>query len=442
MKVKEVLFAILFLVFPLKIEASLLIDITINTPLLFNERFSYDSLVSSIKKAFQKTPPESHTLPNNDICPACEDDTKNLLPDIESYRDHEIIKNNNIWSKDNSIILTDYYSNNIAKEAVDRQILHFSERLKISFAQWLSLSAKYLPLMRNILTENGLPEDLVFLPFIESGFNLNAYSPSHAAGPWQFMQATAKRYGLKINFWIDERRDPIKSTQAASRYIKDLYERFGYWDLVIAAYNAGERRIIKAIRRTKSDNFWYIYNTRYIKRETRHHVPRFLAAREIATEPEDYGFNKLDYFQPLEYDLVSVKTPADLSFIAKVLETSISNIKELNPELNRWCLPRNTKEYSLRIPPDTKDQFLYDYNNTPIKKRYKLDSYKVKKGDTPSEIAKKERIPLNVLYELNKIKNPKRIRAGSVLFLPPKNNSLEKKNLFERRVKPLKKFKA
>src|SRR4030042_4244229 len=179
-------------------------------------------------------------------------------------------------------IVEDYSYNELAEEAVKRNITLFTERIREKFSLWLSRSGKYLELMQGILKEKDIPEEIVFIPLIESGFSPYAYSPARAAGYWQFIASTAKRYGLQINWWKDERRDPVKSTVAAANYLKDLYDMFGSWNLAMAAYNAGEGRILKALNKTKTDNYWSLLDTEYLKREPKDYVPKFMAASLIA----------------------------------------------------------------------------------------------------------------------------------------------------------------
>ena len=250
-----------------------------------------------------------------------------------------------------------YKSNPMAVKAVEKSTVLFAERIRERFAMWLSRSGKYVELMKEILKNKNVPEDIVFLSLIESGFNPYAYSVARAAGPWQFISATAKRYGLVIDWWRDERRDPVKSTAAAANYLSDLYGMFGSWNLAMAAYNAGEGRIMKALKRSKSDDYWPLLNTRHIKSETKNYVPRFIAASNIASNPEEFGFMNIVYHQPLNYDEVKVNGPIDLEVAAKCADTTVETIKELNPELRRWCTPPGMPVYILRIPSGTKEIF-------------------------------------------------------------------------------------
>ncbi len=329
-------------------------------------------------------------------------------------------------------ISEDYLTNKKAKKAVDRHIRLFSTRARVSFSRWLSRSSMYESMIKDILAENDLPNDLFYLPLIESGFNTRAYSRAHASGPWQFMKATAKTFGLEVSFWVDERRDPVKSTLAASGYLKYLHRHFGSWDLSLAAYNAGEGKIKRALKRSGADDFWSITETRHIRNETKNFVPKFIAAREIGRSPQFYGFHKIDYKKPLDFDTVVVKPPADIAFIAEAAGATESAIRELNPEIIRWCLPPHENEYLLRLPPGTKDMFLTIYNGTPAKDRFALSSYRLRRGDTLYKIARKENIPLNVLYALNRISNPRKIKEGKVLYLPPKKKKRSKSRIADK----------
>jgi len=325
--------------------------------------------------------------------------------------------------------LMDYSNDTSAKKAVKEQLTLFTERLRGRFSLWLTRSKDYFPSLRQIFIDKGLPEDLVYLSLIESGFNFNALSRARAAGPWQFMEGTAKRYGLKVNYWVDERRNPFKATHAASSYLKDLYERFGAWELALAAYNAGEGNVEKAISGAKTNNFWEITKTRYLARETKDFVPRFIAARQIGVEPLKYGFGEQsDDFSAVDladmYDTVTVTPPASIAFIANAASTTEQRIVELNPELKRWCLPPNVRQYTLNIPVGTKDDFQAAYNAASPEKRMRLDSYIAKKKDTLSTIAKRYRVSPLVLVDLNRT-NRTKLTEGDVVYLPPKSYRAE-----------------
>jgi membrane-bound lytic murein transglycosylase D len=317
-------------------------------------------------------------------------------------------------------IVSDYSDNKLAVAAVNKNIQLFTYRIREKFSLWLSRSGKYLDLMKAILKEKDVPEEIVFLSLIESGFNPYAYSPARAVGHWQFIASTAKRYGLTINWWKDERRDPVKSTTAAACYLKDLYGMFGSWNLAMAAYNAGEGKILKALNRTKTDDYWSLLTTRHIKRETKEYVPKFIAASLIANRPEDFGFVNLEYHPPLDYDEVTITSPVDLEVIAECAETTIEVIKELNPELRRWCTPPDVPEYTLRIPEGKKDIFLEKLPQVPAEELFTIDSYRVKKGDTLKSISKKTGVPVQVILDLNSMEKIIPLTPGAQIYLPPK----------------------
>jgi membrane-bound lytic murein transglycosylase D len=317
-------------------------------------------------------------------------------------------------------LINPYKSNPFAVKAVDRNIFMFTDRIREHFILWLSRSGKYKELMQEILKSKNLPEEIVFLSLIESGFNPYAYSRSRAVGPWQFISGTAKRYGLVIDWWRDERKDPVKSTTAAADYLTDLYEMFNSWDLAMAAYNAGEGRIQRAMHRTKSGDYWSLLKTRYIKKETKNYVPKFIAASLIADSPEEYGFKDIEYHEPWEYEEVQVESPLDLEVAAQCAGITYEEIKELNPELRRWCTPPNVPVYNLKIPADKKDMFLGNLAMIQKEERFPLDAYTVKKGDTISKIANKTGIAEKAIMVLNSLDKSAFLKPGSEISLPPK----------------------
>jgi len=232
----------------------------------------------------------------------------------------------------------------------------FSHGGKGTFGVYLSRSGRYLPMMRRIFKERGLPPDLVYLALIESGFNPFARSPAAAVGPWQFIEGTARRYGLKVNDWVDERRDPEKATRAAAAYLKDLFQQFGCWYLAAAGYNAGEHRVEGALNRTDEDTFWALAQKGLLPRETCHYVPQFIAAALIARNPLKYGFEGVAYERPVNYELVRVPGGTDLRWFARVLDIECRDLRELNPELKRDQAPREAQGYLLKVPKSKKGE--------------------------------------------------------------------------------------
>ncbi len=293
---------------------------------------------------------------------------------------------------------------------------YFRGKKRDFFETALARSGKYIPMMATILRQEGLPEDLVYLSLIESGFSLHALSRAKALGPWQFIKSTGLRYGLKINSWLDERKDPVKATRAAAAYLKDLHLQFGEWFLAAAAYNAGERKVEKAVQRYQTDNFWNLSQKTYLKSETRNYVPKFIAAAMIASAPERYGFGEVVYESPMEYDEVIIDRPFRLDAVAKIAGTTIRAIKDLNPALLRNMTPPNEKEFVLRLPPGSGEQFAQAVDSLPHSASPNVITHKVKKGETLLAIAKRYGQRVTQLMELNGLRN-RQVRVGQDLIV-------------------------
>src|SRR4030043_1198238 len=328
---------------------------------------------------------------------------------------------------------------------VEQFIQYFQTNIREKFVIWLSRSEKYIPFMRNLLKEHGLPEDLVYLSLIESGFNPYAYSRAKAVGLWQFISMTGKRYGLKVNWWVDERRDPEKSTIAAAKYLKDLYEMFSCWYLAAAGYNAGEYKIIKAIKRYQTEDFWKLTQHRYLKRETKDYVPLMIAAALVAKDPEKYGFIAAEYQEPLRYEEVKVPELTDLSLIAKACEISLDEIKDLNPELRRGVTPPNETEYEIKIPFGKKDLFLKNFEALQPLEKFQFKTHPVKKGETLKGIATLYRVDLDPLREITHLAKRTQAAKGGHPPLPSTREQeikplavAQKKNGKARNGKPVK----
>jgi len=301
---------------------------------------------------------------------------------------------------------------------VEHFIRYFQTSGKKIFSGWLERSAKYIPMMKTLLKENGLPEDLVYMALIESGFNPCATSRMKAAGPWQFIYRTGKRYGLDVTWWVDERRDPEKSTVAAANYLKDLYDMFECWYLAAAGYNAGEYKIAKAMKRYRTEDFWELTKYRYLKRETKDYVPQMIAAALIAKDPDQYGFVDVDYQEPLCFDKVNVPEVTDLGLIARACETPLEEVKSLNPELLREWTPPNVSDYEVRIPCGKREVFLRNFEALGPRHRFQFKTHVVKKGDTLAGIAKRYRVDLEPILEINKIKKTTHLSIGTNLLIP------------------------
>lgn len=237
----------------------------------------------------------------------------------------------------------------VLNDAVNLYIKYFSEKKRKVFARWLVRAQRYAPTIRSILKAHNMPEDLVYLSMIESGFNMRAYSPAKAKGPWQFIHETGERYGLHVGFWVDERCDLEKSTVAAARYLKELFDRFGCWYLAAAGYNAGEHRIEKAIVKNDTRDFWKLRRFKKLPRETQEYVPQLIAAALIAKDPEKYGFEGKPAASVDALTKVEVAGGLPLPRIARALAIDPAELSVLNPELTRGVTPPG-KSYRITLP--------------------------------------------------------------------------------------------
>ncbi len=299
---------------------------------------------------------------------------------------------------------------------VVKTIRYFQTTARKAFKAWLSRSTLYEPMIRSSLRRAGLPEDLVYKAMIESGFNPRAYSRARAAGIWQFVSGTARLYGLKNNGWIDERRDPDKSTRAAIRHIQHLYGLFGDWRLVIAAYNCGQGRLERIIRRSGTNDFWKLKG---LPRETRRHVPRFMAALIISRDPEWFGFHDVVYQVPPKYDVVPVSEYVHLRVAAECAGTTYARMRSLNPELRSGYTPPSLRgPYKLRIPAGTAGRFKARFARIPASRKVQLAEHRVRRGETPGGIARDWGVPTRTVLEANNIRNPRRLRVGTLLKIP------------------------
>jgi len=236
-------------------------------------------------------------------------------------------------------------------------LVYFTTDRKDTIRRYLSRSTRYLPMIRDIFQEHGLPEDLAYLAMIESGFNPHAYSHAHACGLWQFIRGTGVRYGMAVNNYVDERRDPEKATHAAAKYLLDLYKRFGSWYLAAASYNCGEGRVQRELNNGAGKNFWELSENQRLPGETKNYVPQMIAATIIAKKPEKFGFKGVPYLPPLKYDTVKVNAPTSLRAASVACNVPVDEMQFLNPELRRGVTPPDMGAYVLKIPKGSSELF-------------------------------------------------------------------------------------
>ena len=299
---------------------------------------------------------------------------------------------------------------------IDKHIQFFTFHIRDRFELWLHRFERHRPMIEQIFAEFNLPADLIFLSLVESGFNTHAVSRSKAVGPWQFIKSTGKTYGLRVDNWIDERRDPVKSTLAAAQYLRDLYHLFGSWPLAMAAYNAGERRVGRALVRAHADDFWDLTDTKLIKRETKEYVPRFLAATLIAKDPSRYGF-LISPQTPVEYEEVVLTRPIPLRMAAKAAGVSYEDLKSLNPELRKDLTPPYPS-YRLKVPVGSKDLLLSNLATYPGWKHVQATRYKIRRGETLLRIATRHHTSLSAILEANALDKSYRPKPGEWLLIP------------------------
>jgi membrane-bound lytic murein transglycosylase D len=318
-------------------------------------------------------------------------------------------------------------------ERVEKWLNYYTGRGRERFQIWLQRSGTYMDLLTRNLRAEGIPEELANLVFVESGFNMHAKSVASAVGPWQFIRGTARIFGLEMTAYKDERRDPELATRAAARYLRRLYTMFdGSWPLALAAYNSGEGTVMRAIKRQKTRDFWKLR----LPRETQDYVPKFLAAMEIASDPERYGFQAPEH-SPLQYDRVTVKGPVDLKEVARVGGVDMDELKRLNPVFVRHRAPGDKDGTEIKVPHGKGEELQLaletSYKPKPLTKselraaakahraemrkpsRRSRSVHVVRRGEALSQIAAKYGTSTTRLAKLNRISNKSKIRAGQKL---------------------------
>lgn len=307
-------------------------------------------------------------------------------------------------------------------DRVLNEIYYFTEVVPSFINSSLTRKTAYDSLIYGILHEYEMPEDLIFLSLVESGFKVRAYSRAKASGLWQFIPATGERYGLRSDFWVDMRRNPEKATRAAAAYLTYLHSEFDDWLLAMAAYNCGEGRVRRLIKEKLADSTWeagrkVTYWDLELPKETMHYVPRILAAMVIGHFPEHYGIEvKKTYLA--EFDTVTVTDCLPISEIAKALKISEDSVRALNMELIKWSTPPDVPSYTLRIPPGSRDRFIAAYDKMDKNKFPRWHYHKVKRGENLGLIAKQYSVKISDIQDANHMKKSTRLKAGQQLLIP------------------------
>lgn len=307
----------------------------------------------------------------------------------------------------------------VVNSEVDFWIQYFKTSGKRQFMRWLVRGESFKQVLQPILQANGLPPEFFYMAMIESGFNNGAFSRAKATGTWQFMYGTAKTYGLRIDHWVDERRDPVKSSVAAASFLRDLYRDLGDWNLAMAAYNAGPGKVRRAIKAAGTRNFWDLAKTKHLPKETQQYVPKILAAILLAANPKIHGF---DYQQSAAQDIPTDKfilsNPVRLDEVASQLNISLATIQSWNPEIIRNVIPPRKEGYELRLTAEMKEKFPSIAPNLSKIEITDVQMHKVKRGETLSFISRLYKVSINQIMQLNPGLKATALRPGKDIAIP------------------------
>lgn len=307
----------------------------------------------------------------------------------------------------------------VVNDKVNFWIQYFKTSGRKMFMRWLVRGESLKPMVQPLLQDNGLPMEFFYLAMIESGLSNSASSRARAAGTWQFMKGTAKLYGLKINHWVDERRDPAKSTVAAANFLKDLYGDLGDWHLAMAAYNAGPGKVHRAVKVMGTNNFWELAQSRHLAKETKEYVPKFLAAMLLAAEAKSHGFEvQPDITDAIPDATVTIKRPVKLDELARQLGVPHKTLARWNPELLRNVTPPGKNGYQLRLTSTLAEKFSAAEHKLSTVEIKDVHMHTVQQGETLGRIARRYKVTVQEIRGVNPDIEAHRLRPGTTIAIP------------------------
>lgn len=308
----------------------------------------------------------------------------------------------------------DYIPMNIQNERIQKYFDYMTKDGGANIRFLYKKIGRYEQLIKEVIKQEGVSEDLIYLAMIESGFSATAKSRAHAVGPWQFTKATALIYGMNVDWWVDERRDIFVSTKAAIKHLKDLFAIYGDWYLALAAYDAGPGGVNRAMKKNNTRDYWEMSK---MPREAKNYVPYFIASANIAKNPAQYGIT-LEKDSPMIVDTVTVTECVDLEIIANCVSSTVDSIREINPALLRWCTPPTTSRYLLKLPAGTRARFIENYAKIPHEKKRSWVRYQVKYGETLSLIANRYGTDVKAIMQANQLKSSVNLTTGQYIIIP------------------------
>ena len=368
----------------------------------------FDKVLNNVNDLELATVQQSDTEPQQQAEPAPIDEANEVTnypvdPNLKAKATEEI----KVTHSDLPLMMTDQ---------VAGYINYFSTRGRPTLEHGLTLSGRYRDLIENVLKEEGVPQDLIYLAQAESGFHPYAVSRVGARGIWQFMGSRAKGYGLHRDLWVDDRQDPEKSTRAAAHHLRDLYNQFGDWYLAMAAYNSGPGTVQSAVKRTGYADFWELYRRNVLPKETRNYVPIIVAVAIMTKNPSQYGLQNIIPDPPMKYDTVKINYPVDLRLVAECIDVTPSELQELNPALLRMTTPKGT--FDLHLPVGTADKYQAAIAGIPADMRLWWRYHTVDRGETLMSLSRTYHTPMKTIATANQLDPSDTVEAGAKLVIP------------------------